>query len=104
MIFDNQHKGPRRPVSIALSVDEGKTWSYVRDVEVGRPELGPPEADGRGPSREEYSYPSVMQTSDGMIHVSYTFRRETIKTVSFNEDWIRKGGTTGLYQGTAAGK
>jgi len=104
IIFDNQHKGPRRPVSIALSEDEGKTWSYVRDVEVGRPELGPPEADGRGPSREEYSYPSVLQTSDGMIHVSYTFRRETIKTVSFNEDWIRNGSTTGLYKGTAAGK
>ena len=38
----------------------------------------------------EYSYPSVLQTSDGYIHVSYTYNRETIKYVKFMENWIYK--------------
>ena len=38
----------------------------------------------------EYSYPSVLQTSDGYIHITYTFNRETIKYVKFTESWIYK--------------
>lgn len=104
MVFDNLRKGPRRPLSIALSKDEGRTWSHVRDVEVGRPELGEESSKTRGAAREEYSYPSVLQTRDGVIHVAYTFRRLTIKVVSFQEDWILKGGSVGIYQGAAASK
>lgn len=98
MIFDNQRKGPRRPVTLALSEDEGKTWKYARDIEVGRPELGEESGAIRGAGREEYAYPSVMQARDGKIYAAFTFRRETIKVVALTEDWIRKGGTTGLYQ------
>lgn len=39
----------------------------------------------------EYSYPTVLQTSDGYIHVTYTYNRETIKYVKFMESWIYKG-------------
>lgn len=38
----------------------------------------------------EYSYPSVLQSSDGYIHVTYTYNRETIKYVKFMESWIYK--------------
>ena len=38
----------------------------------------------------EYSYPTVLQTSDGYIHVTYTYNRETIKYVKFMESWIYK--------------
>jgi alpha-L-rhamnosidase len=29
----------------------------------------------------QYSYPSVIQTKDGMVHIVYTWRREKIKHV-----------------------
>jgi len=104
IVFDNEHKGPRRPVSIALSEDEGHTWRYVRDIEIGRPELGGESSKVMGAGREEYSYPSVLQTRDGVIHVAYTFRRQTIKVVTFREGWIREGETVGLYKGTSVEK
>jgi predicted neuraminidase len=92
-------QGLRKPLSVALSEDEGKTWAYVRDLEVGRAGYGIAEQSPKSPGREEYSYPSIMQTRDGTIHVAYTYRRQTIKVVSFPEDWIKKGGTVGQYKG-----
>jgi predicted neuraminidase len=91
--------GLRKPLSVALSLDEGRTWPYVRDVETGRPGYGIQEQKPKTPGREEYSYPSIMQSSDGRIYVAFTYRRQTIKVVSFLEDWIRHGGTAGEYQG-----
>jgi predicted neuraminidase len=63
----------RTPLSIMRSEDGGKTW--------GRPlmlESNP----------GEYSYPSVLQTADGRIHVTYTYRRYSIKHVEFDENWL----------------
>jgi predicted neuraminidase len=107
MVFDNSHadrsgskpvQGLRKPLSIALSVDEGKSWSFVRDIEQGRPGYGAEEQRPKTPGREEYSYPTVMQTDDGKVHVAFTFRRQTIKEVELTEDWIRQGATVGVYK------
>ena len=99
MIFNNtqaelkpEHAdtGSRRILSLAISEDGGKTWPWIRDVEnpgISEPILPLEDA--------EYSYPSIVQSADGMIHVAYTFRRETIKYMKFSEDWIRHGSTVG---------
>lgn len=72
LAFNNSpHK--RTPLSLAVSDDGGKSWRVVRDVE-----------DGPG----EYSYPTLCQGADGVIHLAYTYRRETIKHIAFTEDWL----------------
>lgn len=69
----NDNPIARHPLTIALSTDNGETWPYKRVL-----------ADGE----EEYHYPSITQTFDGMIHVVYTNARKTIRHASFNEAWI----------------
>jgi predicted neuraminidase len=69
----NDSSTARTPLSIARSLDEGRTWL-------------PPLALESNPG--EYSYPCVIQTANGHIHVTYTFRRYTIKHVELNENWL----------------
>ena len=78
---------PRAPMTIAISEDNGKTWPYMRDIEVG---------DGycmTNNSKEklnrEYSYPSIKQTPDGKIHVTFTYFRQVIKYVCVSEEWVK---------------
>jgi predicted neuraminidase len=105
MAFNNSSKrrggngGLRKPLSVALSEDGGRTWPYVRDVEEGRPGYGLAEQTAKEPGREEYSYPSIIETRYGEILVAFTYRRQTIKIVSISEDWIRQNGTAGAYTG-----
>jgi predicted neuraminidase len=80
----------RRILSVALSEDGGQTWPWIRDVEnatISEPILPLEDA--------EYSYPAIVQSADGRIHIAYTFRRETIKYMNFREEWIRQGTTVG---------
>jgi predicted neuraminidase len=102
--FDNSSKssangGLRKPLSVALSLDGGNTWPYVRDIEEGRPGYGLAEQSPKEPGREEYSYPSIMQTHDGEILVAFTYRRQTIKVVAITEDWIRQRSSRGEFTG-----
>ncbi|MFN8349612.1 MAG: sialidase family protein [Spirosomataceae bacterium] len=57
-------KGPRTPLHLSVSKD-GKAWAAAVILEDS--------------PISQYSYPSVIQTSDGMIHVIYTWRRQRIK-------------------------
>lgn len=64
LVFNNTPKG-RTPLNVALSSD-GRDWKVVQTLE-----------DQPG----EYSYPAVIQTSDGKVHITYTYRRQSIKHV-----------------------
>jgi len=73
VVVFNDSELQRTPLSIARSIDEGKSWEPPLQLES---------------NPGEYSYPCVIQSADGKIHVTYTFRRYAIKHVEFNEDWL----------------
>jgi len=62
-------KGARTPLNLAWSKD-GKTW-YAAAILEDSP-------------ISQYSYPSIIQSSDGMVHVVYTWRRQKIKYVKID--------------------
>lgn len=64
LVFNNTPTG-RSPLSLAVSAD-GKAWKTLLDLET---------ASG------EYSYPAIIQASDGLVHVTYTWKRQRIRHV-----------------------
>ncbi len=67
-----EYKGERAPLNVAVSTD-GENWSATNVIEVPHPELKNID--------DEYSYPAVIQTKDGLVHIVYTWRRTRIKHV-----------------------
>lgn len=75
----------RCPVTLALTYDEGISFPYMRSLETGESFLGWKNFQ----KNRTYHYPSIMQSRDGNIHVSYTFHgRDCIMYHRINEDWI----------------
>lgn len=66
----------RTSLNAWISKDFGKTWQLVRNLEKG---------DG------EYSYPFLLVDAHGRIHLSYTWRRETIRYMVFSQAWLMAG-------------
>ncbi|HTD84980.1 MAG TPA: sialidase family protein [Candidatus Binatia bacterium] len=64
----------RTPLSIAISKD-GKTWQTAFNLE-----------DAPG----EFSYPAVIQASDNLVHVTYTWKRERIKHIVIDPKNIKE--------------
>jgi predicted neuraminidase len=73
LLVHNDSDTARTPLSIRRSVDGGKTWSAPLTLES---------------NPGEYSYPSVLQSADGLIHIIYTYRRYAIKHVEIDENWL----------------
>ena len=67
VVYNHTTQG-RTPLNVAISKD-GKTWEAALVLE-------------REPG--EYSYPAVIQSADGLVHVTYTWKRERIKHVTFD--------------------
>ena len=67
-IVPDQTWGSRSKLNVAVSED-GIHWSAAFVLE------SDPDPDS------EYSYPAVIQTRDGLIHITYTWNRKQIKHV-----------------------
>ena len=65
--------GDRTPLSLAISKN-GKKWKKVTDLETGP---------------GEFSYPAIIQTGDGYIHITYTWKRKSIRHVMLDASLIR---------------
>ena len=67
-------KGARTPLNVAVSKD-GKKW-YASLILEDSP-------------ISQYSYPSVIQSADGMVHIVYTWRRQRIKYVKIDPSKLK---------------
>ena len=65
-IEPDKQKGARTPLSVLLS-DDGMNWKHWVTLEES--------------PINQYSYPSIIQTSDGKLHAVYTWRRLRVKHV-----------------------
>ncbi|HQO36913.1 MAG TPA: exo-alpha-sialidase, partial [bacterium] len=68
MVYNHTGTG-RSPINLGISNDDGETWKMVLTLE-----------DQPG----EYSYPAIIQTGDGLLHTTYTWKREKIKHVAID--------------------
>ncbi len=64
--LEGRNRGHRSPLNLAVSRD-GRHWEAALVLE--------------SEPREEFSYPAIIQTADGLVHVTYTWKREFIKHV-----------------------
>jgi predicted neuraminidase len=64
LVYNHTPRG-RSPLNVAVSSD-GKRWdaALVLEHEPG-----------------EYSYPAIIQSADGLVHITYTWKRQRIKHV-----------------------
>jgi predicted neuraminidase len=66
LLVYNHATAGRSPLNVAVSAD-GRTWQTALVLE-----------DERG----EYSYPAVIQSRDGLVHISYTWQRRKVRHVA----------------------
>lgn len=71
LIYNHTPKG-RSPLNLALSTD-AKIWqaALVLESEPG-----------------EYSYPAIIQTRDGLVHLTYTWKRQKVRHAIVNPEKI----------------
>ena len=78
---------PRAPMTVAISDDEGRTWPHRRNLETGDGYCMTNNSKDR--LNREFSYPSICETPDGALHISYTYWRQAIKYVRVSAAWVR---------------
>lgn len=71
-------------VSVATG---GHTWTRRRTLEIGD---GYCMTNNSAEQRNrEYSYPSIVQSADGALHIAFKYFRQRIKYVCVDEAWVR---------------
>jgi predicted neuraminidase len=66
VVYNHLTKG-RNMLNVSVSED-GKDWKAATLLE-------------NDPAGKEFSYPAVIQTNDGLVHITYTWNRKQIKHV-----------------------
>jgi predicted neuraminidase len=70
---------PRAPLSLVISDDEGESFCFRRDLD-----LGPGTClsnNSQEAVNREFSYPSIIEDPDGRLHIAYTYHRRAIRYV-----------------------
>jgi predicted neuraminidase len=78
IVYNHTTQG-RAPLNVSMSRD-GNTWDAVLILES---EPG------------EYSYPAVVQSSDGLVHITYTWKRQRIRHVVIDPTRLKSVPMTG---------
>lgn len=65
LIYNHTGKG-RSPLNLAVSKD-GKNWEAALVFE--------------DEPKKEFSYPAIIQTKDGLVHITYTWQRKKVKHI-----------------------
>ena len=78
LVYNDVEVG-RNSLALALSRDEGKSWLKVRHFEQD------------GAIKSEFSYPFLIRSSDGNMHLLYTWNRKRIRHIVFNDAWVEGG-------------
>ena len=73
----NPTEHDRNQLALAVSVDNGMHWQPPRMVEQS------------ASSADEFSYPALLQDTHGRIHLTYTYKRQSIKHIMFSEAWLQ---------------
>jgi predicted neuraminidase len=74
VVYNHTPRG-RSPLNVAISED-GKIWKTGPALET---EPG------------EYSYPAVIQAADGLVHITYTWKRERVRHVVIDPAKLKAG-------------
>ena len=76
LVYNDTEK-ERDKLAISISTDNGVTWQWTRHIE--------------NTPKERFDYPSMIQSKDGSIHVTYSHNTKTIKHAHFDEAWVQEG-------------
>ncbi len=72
----NDNPKDRRDLTLAVSKDGTGNWERIAVLE--------------NQEGTVFCYPSMIRSQDGFIHVVYTWKRERIRYVAFNEAWLQE--------------
>ena len=80
MVYNNLEDG-RYSLAVSISDDEGETWKWTRHFERNDSKKG------------SFSYPSIIQAKDGLIHATYSYRLKDNKSIRhnvFSAGWVKE--------------
>lgn len=74
LLVYNHSQKKRTPLNVAVSLDGGLNWNNVITLE-----------NNQG----SYSYPAVIETSDGLVHITYSWNGSNIKHVVIDPSYLK---------------